>query len=164
MLILKHANIIQTWGYNCNKTKVVCIDTNIKSIKTFFNVQKLENMNSIPLFMPKKLCKIYMLFFNLKRPLLRTIFINHHVMCSSISSCCYNHLGTMLMNVKLIVIQLELNGMSYKLVFLSYSKFASNTWYTLICKFEKCKPNPKKILSVNITSSTRILKTKKLEK
>ncbi len=50
----------------------------------------------------------------------------------------------MLMNVKLIVIQLELNGIGYIMVFHSCSKFASNTWHTLICKFEKCKPNSKK--------------------
>jgi hypothetical protein len=50
----KHVNIIQTWGYNCNKTKLVCIDANITSIKTFLNVQKMENLNSMPLFMPKK--------------------------------------------------------------------------------------------------------------
>jgi hypothetical protein len=51
----------------------------------------------------------------------------------------------MLMNVKLIVIQLELNGIGYKLVFHSYSKSTLNTCYTLICKFEKYKPNPKKL-------------------
>jgi hypothetical protein len=50
----KHANIIQTWGYNWNKTKLVCIDANITFIKTFLNAQKMENMNSMPLFMPKK--------------------------------------------------------------------------------------------------------------
>jgi len=50
----KDANIIQTWGYNCNKIKLVCINTSITSIKTFLNVQKMENMNSMPLFMPKK--------------------------------------------------------------------------------------------------------------
>jgi hypothetical protein len=49
------------------------------------------------------------------------------------------------MNVKLIMIQLKLNGLGYKLVFHSYSKFASNTLYTLICKFEKYKPNPEKL-------------------
>ncbi len=30
-----------------------------------------------------------------------------------------------------------MNDIGYKLVFHNYSKFASNTWYTLICKFEK---------------------------
>ncbi len=50
----KHVNIIQTWGYNCNKTKLVCIDASITSIKTFLNVQKMENMNSLPLFTPRK--------------------------------------------------------------------------------------------------------------
>jgi len=50
----KHANIIQLWGYNCNKTKLVCIHANIKYFKTLKNVQKMENMNSTPLFMPKK--------------------------------------------------------------------------------------------------------------
>jgi hypothetical protein len=51
----------------------------------------------------------------------------------------------MLMNVRFIVIQLELNGIGYKLVLHNYSKSTSNTWYTLICKVEKYKPNPKKI-------------------
>jgi hypothetical protein len=51
----KHANIIQTWDYNCNKTKLVCIDASITFIKTFLNVQKLENMDSMLLFMLKKL-------------------------------------------------------------------------------------------------------------
>jgi hypothetical protein len=112
--------------------------------KLFKMSKKWKNMNSMPLFMPKK-PKICMLLSNLNRPFSKPIFISHHVICSSISSCCWNHLNSMLMNVKLIMIQLELNGIGYKLVFHSYSKFTSNTWYTLICKFEKCKPNPKKI-------------------
>ncbi len=40
---------------------------------------------------------------------------------------------------------LRQNGIGYKLVFHSYSKCASNTWYTLIFKFEKYKPNLKKL-------------------
>jgi hypothetical protein len=92
----------------------------------------------------RNLSKIYVLLSNLKKRLSKTIFISHHVMCSLKSSYC-NHLSNMLMNVKLIVIQLELNDIGYKLVFHNYSKFASNTWYTLICKFEKYKTNPQKI-------------------
>jgi len=42
------------WGYNCNKTKIICTNASITSIKTFLNVQKMENMNSMQLFMPKK--------------------------------------------------------------------------------------------------------------
>ncbi len=30
----RHANVIQVGGYNCNKTKLVCIDANIIFIKT----------------------------------------------------------------------------------------------------------------------------------
>jgi hypothetical protein len=93
----------------------------------------------------KNLSKICMLLSNLKKRLFKPIFISHHVMCSSISSYCCNHLNSMLMSVKLIVIELELNGIGYKLVFHNYSKSASNTWYTLICKFEKYNPNPKKL-------------------
>jgi len=77
----------------------------------------------------RNLSKICMLLFNLKIHLSKPIFISHHVMCSLISFCCCNHLNNMLMNVKLIVIQLELNDIGYKLVFHSYSTFASNTWY-----------------------------------
>jgi len=124
----KHVNMIQMWGYNCNKIKLVCIDAIITFIKTFLNVQKMENMNSMPLFMLKKL-----------------IFINQHVMCSLISSCFYNHLNSMFMNVKLIIMQLELNGIGYKLVFHNYLKYTSNTWHKLICKFEKYNQNPKKL-------------------
>jgi hypothetical protein len=51
----------------------------------------------------------------------------------------------MLMNVKLIVIQLELNGIGYIVVIHNYSKSTSNTWYILTCKFEKCEPNSQKI-------------------
>jgi hypothetical protein len=47
-------------------------------------------------------------------------------MCSLISFYC-KHLRSMLMSVKLIVIQLELDGMGYKLVFHSYSKSTLNT-------------------------------------
>jgi hypothetical protein len=115
----KHVNIIQTWNYNCNKTKLVCIDASITSIKTLLS--------------------------NLKKHLSKPIFISHHVICSLISSCCCNHLNRMFMNVKSIVIQLELNDINYKLIFHSYSKFASITWYTFIWKFEKYKPNPKKL-------------------
>jgi hypothetical protein len=92
----------------------------------------------------RNLSKICMLNFNLKKHLFKPIFISHHFMCSLIS-CCYNHLNNMLMNVKLIMIQLELNGIGYKLVFHNYSKSTSNTWHTLICKFEKYKSNPKKL-------------------
>jgi hypothetical protein len=114
------------------------------SIETFFKVQKMENMSSMPLFMRKRhLSKIYMLLSNLKRSLSKTIFISHHVMCSSISSYCCNHLNIMLMSVKLIVIQSELTRIGFKLKFHSYSQFTSNKWYTLIYKFEKSKPNPK---------------------
>jgi len=84
-----------------------------------------------------------MIFSNLKRPLFKTIFISHHAICSLISSCSCNHLSSMLVNVKLMVTQLKLNGIGYKLVFHSSLKFASNTWYTLICKFEEHKSKPK---------------------
>jgi hypothetical protein len=50
----RHANVIQVWGYNCNKTKIVRIDANIIFIKTSKNVQQMENINSMPLFTPKK--------------------------------------------------------------------------------------------------------------
>jgi hypothetical protein len=52
-----------------------------------------------------------MLLSNIKiRHVLKTIFINHHVMCSPISSYS-NHLNNILMNVNLIMMQLELmNG------------------------------------------------------
>jgi len=93
----------------------------------------------------RNLKKICMLLSNLNRHLSKPIFIRHHVMCSSISSYCCNYLNSMLMSIKLIGIQLELNGIGYKLVFHNYSKSASNTWYTLVCKFEKYKPNPKRL-------------------
>jgi hypothetical protein len=50
----RHANIIQMWDYNCNKTKLAYIDANITSIQKKINVQKIENMNSMQVFMPKK--------------------------------------------------------------------------------------------------------------
>jgi hypothetical protein len=81
---------------------------------------------------------------SIKRTYETPIFISHHVVCSLISFCCCNHLRSMLMTIKIIVIHLELNNIGHKLVFHSYSKSTSNMWYTLICKFEKCKPNPKK--------------------
>jgi hypothetical protein len=124
----------------------------------------MENMSSMPLFMPKRhLSKIYMLLSNLKRSLSKTIFISYHVMCSLLSCCC-NHLNIMLMSVKLIMIQLELIGIGYKLKFYSYSKFTSNKWYTLICKFEKCKPNPKIIMGMNIYCPLNYLFFFKLKK
>ncbi len=137
--------------------------------KLFKNVQKMENMNSMPMFMPKK-PKMYMLFFNLKRPLLKNIFINNHAMCSMISSYCFNHLDSMLMSVKLIMKQLELNGIGYKWVFHSYSKSTSNTWYILIWKFEKCKKIQKKlheyehILFVDFFSKRKFEKFEKKER
>jgi hypothetical protein len=48
----KHVNIIQTWGY---KTKLLCIDASITFSKKNLNVKKMENMNSMPLCMLKKL-------------------------------------------------------------------------------------------------------------
>jgi hypothetical protein len=109
----------------------------------------------------KNLNKICMLLFNFKKPLFKPIFISHHVMCSSINCC--NHLNNMLMNVKLIVIQLELNDIGYIMVFHNYSKFASNTWYILICKFEKCEPNSQKIPWVWTYIVCWIFKNKKIE-
>jgi hypothetical protein len=38
----RHANIIQVRGYNCNKTKLVCIDANIIFIKTSKKCSKNE--------------------------------------------------------------------------------------------------------------------------
>ncbi len=112
--------------------------------QNFLNVQKIKTWIPCHCLCQRNLNNIYMLLSSLKRPLSKTIFIKHHVICSLISFCC-NHLSSMLMNIKLIVIQLKLNDMGYRLVFHSYSKFASNTWYTLICEFEKWKPNPPKI-------------------
>jgi hypothetical protein len=153
----KHANIIQTWSYNYNKTKLVCIDANMTSIKTFFKVQKMKNMSSMPLFMAKRhLSKIYMLLSNFKRSLFKPIFSSHHVMSSSIRSCCCNHLNIMLMSVKFIVVQLELIGIGFKLKFHSYSQFTSNKQYTLKYKFEKCKPNPKKLHGYEHILSTEL--------
>jgi len=92
----------------------------------------------------RNLNKICMLLSNLKKP-----FLNLFSLATINNFYCCNHLNNMLMSVKLIMIQLEFNDIGYKLVFHSYSKFTSNTWYTLICKFEKCKPNPKKITWVS---------------
>jgi hypothetical protein len=66
----------------------------------------------------------------------------------------------MLMNVKLIMIKLEVNGIGYKLVLHSYSKFASNTLYTLICKVEKYKPTPRKYMGMNIYNQLDFKKRK----
>jgi hypothetical protein len=134
------------WGYNCNKIILVCIDANITPTKKMS--KKWKMWTPCHCLCQRNLSKIYMLFSNLKRPLSKIIFTSHHVMCSPLSSSCCNHLSSMLMNVKLIVMQLELNDNGYKLVFHSYSKLASNTWYTLICKILKCKPNPKQITCV----------------
>ncbi len=54
MLTFKACKHNTNVSYNSNKTKLVCIDANITSIKTFLNVHKMENMNSMPLFMLKK--------------------------------------------------------------------------------------------------------------
>ncbi len=113
--------------------------------KLFKMSKKWETWTPCHCLCQRNLSKICMLLSNLKRYLSKPIFISCHVMSSSISFCCCNLLNNMLMNVKLIVIQLELNGIGYKLVFHSYSKYNSNTWYTLICKFEKYKPNPTKL-------------------
>ncbi len=98
----RHANKIQVWSYNCNKTKLACIDANIASIKTFKISKKWKLWTPCHCLCQRNPSKIYMLFLNFKRPLSKTIFINHHVVCSSVSSCFCNHLSSMLMNVKLI--------------------------------------------------------------
>ncbi len=96
---------------------------------------------------------MYMLLSNFKRSLCKTIFISHHAMCSPISSYCCNHFSSMLMSVKLIVIQLELNDIVYKLIFQSYSKFCI-----------------KHMIHINIRKETKIIilivfqKLKKLKK
>jgi len=107
----------------------------------------------------KNLNKIYIL---LKRHLSKLIFVNHHVMCSSISSCC-NHLNSMLMNVKLIVIQLELNDIGYKL-FHSYSKSTLNTWYTLNANLKNINQTPKNYMGMNIYSLLNFFKMKNCKK
>jgi len=141
----KHVNIIQTWSYNRNKTKLVCIDASITSIKLFEMSKIWKTWTPCHCLCQRNLSKICMLLSNLKKHLPKPIFISHYVICSLISSCCCNHHNRMFMNVKSIVIQLELNDIGYKLIFHSYSKFASTTWYTFIWKFEKYKPNPKKL-------------------
>jgi hypothetical protein len=109
-------------GYNYNKTKLLCIQCKYHIYQNFLKYSKngKHEFHAI-VYVKKNLNKICMLLSNLKRPLSKPIFISHHVMCSSISC---NHLDNMLMNVKLIVIQLELNGIGYIVVFHSYSKFA----------------------------------------
>jgi len=132
----KHVNIIQMyWCMYQNFFKCT------KNGKTWIPCHCLRQRN---------LNKICMLFFNFKRHLFKPIFIKHDVMCSLISSYCCNYLNNILRNVKSILIQLKLNGINYELVFHNYSKFASNTWYTLICKFEKYKTKPQKITWVGI--------------
>jgi hypothetical protein len=128
--------------------------------KLLKNFKKFQKWIPCHCLCQKNLSKIYELLFKFKKPLSKIIFIKYYVMCSLINSYC-NHFSSMLMNVKLIVIQLELNGTGYKLVFHSYSKSAWNTWYTLICKFEKCKPNPQKQnMDMNIYHLLKILKRK----
>jgi len=135
----KHLNIIRTWGYNCNKTNLYVLMQISHLSKLFKMSKKWKKRISCHCLCQKNLSKICMLLSNLETHLSKLIFIGHHVTCSLISSC-YNNLN-MLMSVKLIVIQLELNGIGYKLVFHSYSKSTSNTWYA----FEKYKPNPQKV-------------------
>jgi hypothetical protein len=118
----EHVNIIQMWSYNCNKTKLVCIDASFTSIKTFKMSKNWQTWIPCQCLCQKNLSEICMLLSNLKRHLLKPIFISHHVMCSLISSCCCNHLNKVLINVMLIAIQLKLNDIGYKLVFHSYSK------------------------------------------
>jgi len=51
----KHANTIQMWSYNYNiRRNLYVFDANITSIKTLRNVQKMKNVNSMSLLMPKK--------------------------------------------------------------------------------------------------------------
>jgi Zn ribbon nucleic-acid-binding protein len=50
----KHANIIQMWGNNYNKTKLECIRCKYHIYQNFRKCPKKETMNSMPLFMPKK--------------------------------------------------------------------------------------------------------------
>jgi hypothetical protein len=127
------------------KTKLVCIDASITSIKKKLNAQKWKTWTRCHCLCQRKLSKICILLSKLKKHLCKLTFITHHIMCSSISFCCCNHFNSMFMNVRLIMMQLQLNDIGCKLVFHSYSKFTSNTWYTLICKFEEYKPKPKKL-------------------
>jgi hypothetical protein len=112
----RHANIIQTWGHNCNKTKLVCIDVNIISIKLFKMSKKWKTWTWCHCLCQRNLNKICVLFSNLKRFRFKPIFISHHVMCSLISFYCLNHLGSILMNlVDSDTIGVAWHG--YKLVF-----------------------------------------------
>jgi hypothetical protein len=136
----KYAKRTQMWSNNYNKTKIVYIWCKYHIYQNFRKCPKNgKHKLHVIVYAKKNLSKICMLLSNLKKPLSRPIFSSHHVMCSSISCC--NHLNNMLMNVKLMAIQLELNGIGYTMIFHSYSKSTSNT---LICKFEKCKPNSQK--------------------
>jgi hypothetical protein len=132
--------------------------------QNFLNVQKIKKWIPCHCLCQRNLNNIYMLLFNLKRPLSKTIFMKHHVICSLISSCC-NHLSSsMLTNVKL-VIQLKLNDMGYKFVFHSYSKFASNTWYHIGMWVWKMVTKPQKnYMGMNIYHLLDFFKKKILEK
>ncbi len=149
----KHANIIQMWGCNCNKTKLICIDE-YHIYQDFLNVQKIKMWIPCHCLCQRNLNNIYMLLSNLKRPLSKTIFMKHHVICSLISSC-YNHLTSMLMNVKLIVIQLKLNGMDYKLVYhiviQSLHQTHDTHWYVSL---KNGNQTPKKLHGYEYISST----------
>jgi hypothetical protein len=186
---MQHCNMFQTHVFNENFNKVlmqcshskhvniikcevpIAIKQNLYVLMQVSHLSKLFKMSKkwktwtpCHCLCQRNLNNICMLLSNLKRHLSKPIFISHNVMCSLINSWCCNHFSSMLMSVKLIVIRLELNDIGYKLVFHSYSKFVSNTWYTLICKFEKYKSSPKNYMGMNIYNLLDFKKKKNSKK
>ncbi len=132
-------------SYNCKKIKIKHIDANTISTNFFKKSKNPSKMcpksgkHELHAILYTKETHIKYVCYSLtsKDQISRTTMIIHHAMCSSIRCYSYSHLSSMLMNVKLTILQLELKDIGYKLVFHSCSKIALNTSYTG-CKFEKC--------------------------
>jgi hypothetical protein len=104
-------------SYNCKKVKIKHIDANTistKFLKKSKNPSKMcpktgkHELHAI-LYGNETHIKYVCYSLTSKDQISRITMIIHHAMCSSIRCCSYSHLGSMLMSVKLTILQLELN-------------------------------------------------------
>jgi hypothetical protein len=114
----RHANITQVWSYICNETKLICINA-YHIFQNIFKHQKNEKHELNATTYAKETQVRYICYSLTSRdPFLKCFSLDTMPCVHRVSFCFCNHLSRTLMSVKLMVIQLELDVIGYKFVFI----------------------------------------------
>jgi hypothetical protein len=114
----RYANITQVWSYNCNETKLICIDANITPFKTLKRPKNGKHEFNATAYAKETQVRCICYSLTSRDPFWKLFSLDTMPCVHWVSFCCCNHLSSTLMSVKLMVIQLELNAIAYELVFI----------------------------------------------